>query len=269
MDDKPVDTEAAPAVASARRGVLVVTAWLVVAFVAAAAFGAAFAYSGGTQGVLELLRAVVAGDRGGAIAVLPRHTGPMAASASSESSVSGDLGGLPASALRRMYSAQIESQLSISALVSNRYSSLTIGTPQVASDAATVPLTVHLRGGGSAQGLMTLERFHGLWYVFGLQGTSKDAGNDGTSDPGYDPAVVSVITSQQATQENQDAFDSGVLGGGFTKLSVRGVTKGVGTASVDVAFSGGTSKPRLGRFVCITKHDSTTDYWFIARLAAN
>ena len=269
MVEEPADKATSPAASVARRGVPPVVAWLLVAVAAGAAFVVAFAYAGGAPGVLDLLGTVVYGGQGRAVSAAPGGSESQSGTASGETTALADLGGLPVKALRRMYVAQIESQSSITALVENRYSSLVIGTPQIASEVATVPMTVHLRGGGTVSGTMTLERFNRLWYVFGLAGTKKDVVSDETLDPGYDPVVVSVITAQQSTPENQDAFDAGVLGGGFTKITVLGVVKGEGTASVNVRFSGGRSKPRTGRFLCISKRDSATDYWFIARLAAN
>lgn len=266
---KKVDRETPPPAHCARRGVLSVVVWLVVALIAAGAFAAAFVHAGGTSGVVDLLGSVVVGGQHDVAVGSPRPSAASTLGASSEPTASADLGGLPIAALKRMYAAQLRSQASISALVDNRYSSLAIGTPQVVSNVATVPITAHLRGGGKVAGTLRLQRYDGLWYVFSLENAERDVDVAEVPDVGFDAAVVSVITSQQATPENQDALDKGLLGGGFTQLKVTGVEKGAGTASVDVRFSGGTSKPRTGRFVCITKSDSTTDYWFIARLVAN
>ena len=265
----PPDKETPPAAPVARRHVPAVVIWLLVVVIAAAAFAVAIIYAGGVPGVIDLLGTVVAGGKSGTTSPTPRVSMSTTGTASSEPTASTGLGGLPAEALRTMYTAQLESQPEIAALVQNRYSWLSIGAPEQSSDTATVPVTTHFRDGVTQRGVMTLRRFGSLWYFFSLAGSGSDEPTDTHGDVQFDAAVVRVMTSQQATKENQDALVAGVLHGGFTRVRITGVERGQGTASVNVRLSGGTAKARTGRFVCISKRDSSTDYWFIARLAAN
>jgi len=281
-----------------------VLVWVLVLVVATVAFGAAVVYSGGLNSALELVGVGSLGNSGGGLGSVPRGTKgagapvsgaatgtageststaststtasadttasagksskPAAASGSSSKKVVRDPG-LPTSARIAMYRGQLRSQRPINKLVANQVSNLRLGTPRKSATKATVPLTVTYRDGSTASGTMTLNKYNSRWYFAGL----STSGDQTTPNPDtISSSVVQTIVRQQATRANQSMIVNGILGGGFKNAAVTSVSGGSGTATVNVALSGGTSAPKNGQFVCISQADGPTTYWFIARFAA-
>ncbi len=276
--------------------------WLLVLLVATAAFGAAIVYSGGLDSALELVGVSSLGNNGGGLgsgsggnkpagasgsgaatgtagestatagdstmtasASSGSSTKPSASSGSSTSSKVIRDPGLPASARIAMYRGQLRSQRPIGKLVANQVANLRLGSPRKSATKATVPLTVTYRDGTSASGTMTLDKYNSRWYFAGL----STSGDQTTPNPdGIDSSVVQTLVRQQATRANQSMIVDGILGGGFKNVAVTSVSGGSGTATINVALSGGSSAPKNGQFVCISQSDGPTTYWFVARFAA-
>jgi hypothetical protein len=173
---------------------------------------------------------------------------------------------LPASASEAMYREQLESQESITALVDDKIATLSLGTPVVTDVMATVPVRVEYRSDSSVSGVMTLKKYDGLWYFFSITAAGSEP-SAVQKDAAVDPAVVKVITEQQATPANQEMITDGLLGGGYKTLRVRSVSKGSGTAKVNVALSGGSEAASDGQFLCIKKTDGDSTYWFITKFS--
>ncbi len=165
-----------------------------------------------------------------------------------------------------MYREQLQSQANIIRLVNNEVESLTFGAADESADSAAIPVTAKFRSGSTVSGSMTLRNYDDLWYFFSL--TSADGGTEAPPSSGVDSSVVSVITKQQASAENQEMITNGLLGGGYTVARVTGVEKGSGTATVKVALSGGSEAESQGEFLCIQKKDGSDTYWFIAKFSA-
>ena len=292
-----------PTRAATKRSVPVLV-WVLVLLVATVAFGSAVVYSGGLNSALELIGVSSLGNSGGGLGSVPRGnktagapgsgtatgtageatstastgTTPSAeatASAGKSSKPAGSSGssskkivrdpGLPASARAAMYRGQLRSQRPIGKLVGNQVVNLSLGTPRKSATKATVPLTVTYRDGTSASGTMTLNKYNSRWYFAGL----STSGDQTDPNPGsINSSVVQTIVRQHATRANQSMIVNGILGGGFKNAAVTSVSGGSGTATVNVALSGGTSAPENGQFVCISQTDGPTTYWFIARFSA-
>ncbi len=290
-----------PAKTATKHSVPVIV-WVLVLLVATAAFGAAVVYSGGLDSALKLagigslgnsggnLGSVSGGNKPAGAPVSGATTGtaeeststasggtsatagdaaagtakPAASSGSSAKKVVRDPG-LPASARSAMYRGQLRSQTPIGKLVNNQMASMRLGVPRKSATVATVPLVVTQRDGTTLGGTMTLRKYNSRWYFAGLvTDGGPETGNPGT----IDSSVVQTIVRQQTTRANQSMIVNGILGGGFKKAVITSVSKGSGTATINVALSGGTSAPRNGPFVCFSKNDGSTTYWFIARFVA-
>ena len=255
---------AAPQGPGTTRHISPLVVWLLVLVVAAVAFGAVVVASGGIGGVMKMLGlspatvSTPAPPSAPAASVVP--TAPVSAVASSP--------GLPAEAQNRMYTEQLQSQATIKELLGKKVSIIRMGTPSASGPMARVPVTVVYKSGSTYSGTMALRKYGRMWYFFSMTAASATGGGNTPAPTAFDSAVVAAITGQQATPANQHVLVDGVLGGGFKTIKVTGVTRGAGTATVNVLLSGGTAKPTAGRLVCISKTDGTTPYWFIARFDA-
>lgn len=254
-------------VVSEKRSVAPVV-WLIVLVVAVLAFGAAVVWAGGINEALLLV-----GLSNPATAAQP-VTGPAGggSGATTSTATTSSAGAvppadpLPRSARAAMYREQLQSQDSIGRLVNNEVESLTFGVVDESANSAVVPVTAKFRSGSSVSGSMKLKNYDDLWYFFSL--TSSDGGTEAPPSSGVDSSVVSVITRQQASAENQEMITNGLLGGGYTVARVTGVQKGSGTATVKVVLSGGSEAESEGEFLCIQKKDGSDAYWFIAKFSA-
>lgn len=242
---------------------------LVVLLVAVAAVAAAVTWSGGVSETLKLvgLESLLgapspASPSGNKPAAGAPASGVATGSVNATASAAASDPVLPASARAAMYRQQLQSQANITKLVDNQIASLTMGTPDESGNVARVPVRVRYRNGSSVAGTMTLKKYNGVWYFFSLTAS----GEGSTEYPGtFDSSVVKVITAQQATSANQEMITDGLLGGGYKTATVTGVSKGSGTATVKVNLDGGSEPASDGQFVCISKKDGSSTYWFIAR----
>ena len=267
MSDSSASSTPKPAKTPVRPGsrrVSPVVIWMLVLVVAAVAFGAVVVTSGGIGGVMQLL--------GLGSAPVTKTTPPSRPVASvvptASVAATAAAGALPAAAQARMYAEQLQSQPSINELLEKKIASIKIGAPSASGVTASIPLTVEYVRGSSYSGTMALRKYGKMWYFFSMTAASSTGGGSAPAPTAFDSAVVDVITGQQATVANQDVLVNGVMGGGYKTIKVVKVSKGAGTATVNVLLSGGTATPTNGRFVCISKTDGSTPYWFIARFDA-
>jgi hypothetical protein len=254
--------------------------WLLVVVLVAAAFAGAVFWAGGPDSVMRTISATFAGflPGGGASSGKPAaapSAGSVAASAPASAEATGSdeasapLSGLPLEAQQRMYIGQLDSQDEIKALIENRLRAIRVNGTVTSSDtSARVPVLVTYRNGQTASGAMLFSRYNSLWYFEGFEMSSPTGTEIPTTSATFDSDVVKVLTAQQATAENQALIGDGLIGGGYTKATVLGVTKGAGTATVHMQFSGGTEPETAGRVVvCIQKRDGSQPFWFVARFA--
>ena len=171
---------------------------------------------------------------------------------------------LPADAQERMYAEQLASQYSIKSLAQGDIASFKLGTPAVQGDTADVPLTAIWKSGARRSGVMTFRSYQGLWYFYQLS-VASDQDEKTPEATSIDPDVVRVYTEQQATPANQELISHGIIGGGQSVAEVKGVTTGSGTATVNLAMSGGSEAPAAGKIVLLKKKEGSETYWFIAR----
>jgi len=251
-------------VVSKKRSVAPVV-WLIVLIAAVLAFGAAVVWAGGVNEALILVGLGSPTNTTPSDAAAGGASKPAAAATATDAALP-PADALPASARTAMYEQQLQSQDYIRRLVDNEIESLALGTPEQSAEAASVPIDVTLRNGSDVSGSMELKSFDGLWYFFSL--TSSEGADDAVPSSPVDESVVSVITRQQASAENQEMIKNGILGGGYKVARVTGVTKGAGTATVKVVLGGGSEAESKGEFLCIQKKDGSTTYWFIAKFSA-
>jgi hypothetical protein len=271
MSDTAAQSSQPTSTTAAKRPVPIVV-WLVILLIAGGALAAAVMWSGG---VSETLKLIGLGSLVGSSSQPPSSTPgnkPAGAPVSgvATGSVTATVGAaatgpaLPAPARAAMYRQQLQSQTNIGKLVNNKIASLTMGTPTESASRATVPVRVKFRNGSTESGVMTLKKYNDLWYFFSLTA----AGEGSVDYPGaFDSSVVKVITAQQSTEGNQTMITDGILGGGYKTARVTSVSKGSGTATVKVSLDGGSEPASQGEFVCISKADGPSTYWFIARFA--
>jgi len=167
------------------------------------------------------------------------------------------------SAQAAMYREQLQSQTQIGRLADNKIRSIAIGTAVTAGNRSQIPLTVTYRAGGSVSGTMQLASQEGLWYFLSI--TAAGGRDMGPRPRTVDSGVVNTIATQQGTAANQRLIREGLLQGGFRTARVDGVSKGAGSATVNVTLLGGTLDRQAARFVLISKEDSGRKYWFITR----
>ncbi len=262
MSNTAADSYQSTVAASKKRSVSPIV-WLVVLIVAALAFGAAVVWAGGVN---EALNMVGLGTAMNSAQLAKASVGSgSTASTSTPGSQAEDV--LPPAASEAMYREQLESQANIARLVNDEVESLTFGDPDQSARSADVPVTVKLRAGSSIAGSMKLKSEDGIWYFFSLT-SAEGGGGESPQGGSVDPAVVSAITEQQASATNQEMIKNGLLGGGYRTARVTGVTKGSGTATVNLVLSGGSEPEGEGEFLCIQKKDGSTTYWFITRFSA-
>lgn len=171
-------------------------------------------------------------------------------------------GGPDPRAQARMYYEQLASQVLINELASGRFGSITVSNPSKGADSATLRVRANYRGGASIPGTMGLRRFGTGWFFTFIV---RDGNTQGSpSRPGgVDAGVVHTITAQQAAYQS---VITGLLDGGYTRITLGTPAGGSGTKTIPITLSGGTRASRAGSIVMISKVSGSRTYWFIASL---
>ncbi|MBN2847461.1 MAG: hypothetical protein JXP72_03305 [Coriobacteriia bacterium] len=161
----------------------------------------------------------------------------------------------------RMYWEQVASQEQIGKLVRGEISSFSLGTVSRSGYTASVPVTVSYKAGGSISGTMVLRDYSGTWYFSSITRN----GHTATTPTGSgDTSVIAAIVTQQAA--NQD-IPTGIISGGYKKVTVNSVSQGSGTATLKITLSGGTAAPMPGTITCVSKTIGGVKHWFITSFA--
>ena len=161
----------------------------------------------------------------------------------------------------RMYWEQVASQEQIGKLVRGEISSFTLGTANRSGSTASVPVTVSYKTGGSISGTMVLRDYSGTWYFSSITRN----GHTATTPTGSgDTSVIAAIVTQQAA--NQD-IPTGIISGGYKKVTVNSASMGSGTASLKITLSGGSAAPTSGTITCVSKTIGGVKHWFITSFA--
>ncbi len=157
----------------------------------------------------------------------------------------------------RMYWEQVASQEQIGKLVRGEISSFTLGTVNRSGSTASVPVTVSYKSGGSISGTMVLRDYSGTWYFSSI---TRNGHTATTPSGSGDTSVIAAIVSQQAA--NQD-IPTGIISGGYKKVTVNSASMGSGTASLKITLSGGSAAPTSGTITCVSKTIGGVKHWFI------
>lgn len=253
-----------PAPTTTRRTGMSVWVWALVLLVAIAALAAAVWWAGGIGAAEKLLGlnnlsvpsfSLPSFGGGGSAAVAPAPAPATVASAPV----------LPPQAQTRLFVEQVQDREELSGLVGGEVYSISLGTPVTSDQSATVPITATYRNGSVVTGQMKLAKYNNLWYFFSIgRNAAAQAGDTAAVPESFDSGVVSTITQQQAQAGTQEMIVKGILGGGYRLVKIDGVRSGPRTATIDVSLSGGSEPATTGRFVCISKVDAGTTYWFVA-----
>lgn len=270
---------------------------LTLVLIAVAAFAAAIVWAGGIEEAaklvgLDLGGVTIAGDGGIAVnkpadgdsddatttpggsttatTSVPATSTPVVGAGDGDADDADGVSGPPpgasipiSTAQAKLYREQLQSQAQIIRLVDGEVSSIGIGTPSASASLASIPLSVSYKTSSPVSGTMTLVNTDGLWYFSSI---SAGGGNAAVAKPqSVDSGVVSTITQQQADAGCQALIEEGLVEGGFKTARVDGVSKGAGTATVNVTLQGGTLDRKSARFVLISKTDSGKKYWFLTR----
>lgn len=157
----------------------------------------------------------------------------------------------------RMYWEQVASQEQIGKLVRGEISSFTLGTVNRSGSTASVPVTVSYKAGGSISGTMVLRDYSGTWYFSSI---TRNGHTASTPSGSGDTSVIAAIVTQQAA--NQD-IPTGIISGGYKKVTVNSTSMGSGTATLNITLSGGSASPTSGTITCVSKTIGGVKHWFI------
>lgn len=168
----------------------------------------------------------------------------------------------PADAQEVMFWEQMASAVTIAELVDDKFASFTVTKVSSGTEAATVGITAAYRDGVTVNGSIVLRSYNEAWFVASM---SKDGAVQATPVAGAaDEAVAKAIAEGCAA--NQE-IPAAIIDGGYKLITVDKVTKGSGTAMIDVTFSGGTATTTKGQITCISKEIGGVIHWFVTGFA--
>jgi len=144
-----------------------------------------------------------------------------------------------------------------------KIASFSLGNVTKSGSTASVRVSANYTTGPDVSGTMVLRDYGGTWYFSSI---TRDGNAAVTPSVTGDSSVLAAIMTAQ--QKNQD-IPKAIVSGGYTKLSVDGVSTGSGTASIKISLTGGTAPRTAGTITCISKDIGGVKHWFITSFARN
>lgn len=240
------DTQAAADVTKSRKGVI--TALVAIVLVAAAMVAVAYAMGIGPFA-----------ESGKAQVTAPEPAPSTDSDEEKEAEPTAPAVALPsAEAQEVMFWEQVASREQTADLVDDKFASFELS--QITENATTGDIRVKgtYREGGELTGWLLLRKYNTEWYFAMI---TRD-GNPATTPVSgeADAAVTKAIAEGNAANQEVPV---GLLDGSWKVITVDKVTKGSGTAMIDVTFSGGTAADAKGQITCISKTINGVTHWFI------
>ena len=227
---------------------------IIVALLLVAGSAAAFALLGGPAVLADLL----ASDAAEPSTEPVTPAGTDAGSADATSTPTEDVAVSPEQ-LGQMYWEQVASQAQIVDLVEDEFASFAIGTPTKSGSIATVPVEATYRDGGQLAGELVLRQIDRRWFFTMITREGHDA-----VTPSGD-ADTAIIETAVAAQVRDQEIPTAIVNGEFTKLTVKDVTVGAGTKTVNISLSG--KRALEGSITCVSKVVGGRTYWFMTSFA--
>jgi hypothetical protein len=170
-----------------------------------------------------------------------------------------------------MLREQVASQQMIGTLLgtSTNYSTwittISFGHVAKTSTKAVIPVTVRTRGGSTVPGVLVLRKYGSKWFFYSITRGASEGGISTVPIPGgiTSSAVLTSISEQSIHQY----LVSGIVSGGYKKLTVLGRTANFNTRTVNIRLSGGTRHSTTGRVTAYRKKSTSgKSYWFLASI---
>jgi hypothetical protein len=167
-----------------------------------------------------------------------------------------------------MLKEQVASQKMIGALLGTASShslwvkTITFGKVHKTSTKAVINVTVHTAGASTVSGVLVLYKSAGKWYFYSI---TRGASAGGISKVAIPRGITSSVVSNALREESTHQYlITGIVGGGYKKLTVLSRHSNVNTRQVNIRLSGGSRRSVLGRVLAYAKKASNgTKYWFI------
>lgn len=170
-----------------------------------------------------------------------------------------------------MFKEQVASQTMIGALMflpsshNSWVSTISFGHVTRTATKAVVVVKVHTRGGSGIPGRLVLRKSAGKWYFYSITRGTSEGGISNVPMPGG--ISTSVVGHAITEQRNHQWMLTGIMNGGYKKLTVLSRHVNVGTRQLNIRLSGGSRHSVLGRVVAYRKTASSgKKYWFISTL---
>lgn len=169
--------------------------------------------------------------------------------------------------LQDMFREQVASQEMIGALFSTPGSGSAIKkvyfrTVYKSRSKVAVRLAVRFANGQRVPGVMILRKYNGKWYCYSItRGASSAAVSSPQMPVGIDSSVVRHAMSEQGAHQY---IITGIISGGYEKMTVTGRGVNAGTRRISVTMSRGSRRSKSARVYGFLSTASNGDqYWFI------
>ena len=142
-----------------------------------------------------------------------------------------------------MLKEQIASRYQICALLgtlsnsNNWVSSITFGHMTKSTNKAIIDITMRTRSSSAIPGKLWLARYSGVWYFYSITRGTTTRGISNVAIPAG--ITTSVVANALAEQRQHQYIVTGILYGGYKKMTVLSRSTGWNTRSVAVQLSGG------------------------------
>jgi hypothetical protein len=170
-----------------------------------------------------------------------------------------------------MLREQVASQQMIGTLLGTSFNystwitTISFGSVAKTSTKAVIPVTVRTRGGSTVPGVLVMRKYGGKWFFYSITRGASEGGISTVPIPGG--ITSSVINSSISEQSIHQYLVSGIVSGGYKRLTALGRSNNFNTRTVNIRLSGGTRHSTTGRVTAYRKRSTSgKSYWFLASI---
>jgi len=170
-----------------------------------------------------------------------------------------------------MLKEQVASQQMIRALTGNLGSHnqyvdwIWFGAHHASSTKAVIPVYVGIHSGPTVTGTLVMKKSGGYWYFYSITRGTHEGGISTIAIPAG--LTTSAIGTSISEQRAHQWMVTGIVNGGYKKLTVLSRSGNFGTRTATIKLSRGTRHAVYGRIIAYRKTATNGNkYWFLSAI---
>lgn len=161
--------------------------------------------------------------------------------------------------------AAIQSLMGVAGKSSTFINTIYFGKAKKTATTATLPISARTAGGTMIHGVLVVKKYGTKWYFYSITRGGAAGGISNVAIPGG--ITTKSLGAAIGDQGSHQYLITGIIGGGYKKLSVTSRHTYSNSKQVNIKLSGGSRKSTTGRVLAYRKTASSgKKFWFVSSI---